>query len=171
MRFTTGIGPSPGVSFCNEDAIMTLAATNSCTKGDHLAVEMTEVDSSLRFYKVRTPVAADFTSASGAANLQSWFCVALEDQSTVGGNVRCRFVGEVDALIDDTGLAIGTHLMPKATASATAVRPLDTQTAAVGTGNRSIAILLEATTAASQIKRVYFNGLGLGVGYMITNTT
>ena len=165
MRLVTGMGPSPGLNVCSEDAIMTLEASTTCLAGDCLAVDMTAVDSSLRYYKVRDPVTADFLSATTAANAQSWMCIALETQGTAGGNVRVRLVGEVDALIEDTSLSIGAKLSPK-----NASNVLDTHATAAGTGNRAVGILLEATTSTSQIKKVYFDGIH-GVGFMITNAS
>lgn len=167
MHFVTALGPGPGINIQNEDAIMTLASGLTAARGDLLAVNQTAVDSSLRFYEVRAPVTADFVSATTAANAQPMMCIALEDQTTAAGNLRCRFVGEVDALIEDTSLAIGAKLSPK-----NASRALDTHATAAGTGTRAVAILLEATTAANQIKRVMFDGVSVGgIGTMITNAS
>lgn len=167
MRFVTGMGPSPGISVGNDDAIMQLASGLTCAAGDCLSVDQTKVDSSLRFYEVRAPLTADFLSASDAVNVQPYMCIALEAQATAAGLVRCRFAGEVDALIEDSGLAIGAKLTGKNT-----LRVLDTQGTGTGSGVRVLAILKEATTATSQIKRVDFDGItGVVSSPRITNTT
>ena len=167
MRFVTSQVAAPGINVQNEDAIMTLDTSLTCLRGDVLVVKQTVVDASLRYSVVKEPLTADFTTASGAANVEGWHCIALEDQATAAGNVRCRFVGEVDALISDNSLAIGAKLTPS-----NASRALKTQVlTGTGPGAKGVAILLEATTSTNQIKRVYFDGVSNGgVGRAITAT-
>lgn len=164
---------SPGFSMVNSDAIMTLASGLTCLAGDVMAVDMTKVRDATNgahvFYELRNVVAGDFGTGSGAANAQAYLCVCLEAQATAAGNVRVRFMGEVDALVEDTALAIGTKLTVKASGS----RALDTMATSVGTGTRAVAVLKQASTAANQIRRVDFDGLNgvIASGNVVTNTT
>ena len=165
-RVTTFAGPNPGFGICNEDATMQLASGLTCAKGDVMAVDMSKVDTSLRFYEIRAPVTADFQTASTAQNLWPYMCVCLEAQTVAAGQVRVRFAGDVDALIEDASLAIGAKLQPK-----NASRALDTGAAAAGTGNRVVAVA-KHVTAANTVGRVEFDGIsGVYGGSMITNTT
>lgn len=165
-RVTTFAGPNPGFGICNEDAIMQLASGLTCALGDVMAVDMSKVDASLRWYEIRAPVTADFATASGAQNLWPYMCVCLEAQGTAAGQVRVRFAGDVDALCEDASLAIGAKLSPK-----NASRVLDTLAAAVGTGIRTVATV-KVITAANTISRVEFDGIaGVAGSTMITNTT
>lgn len=168
MRLVTGITPSPGMAFCNEDAIMTLAAGLTCLRGDILSVVRTTLDSSLRWTTVREPLTADFATATTAANVQTFMCVALEDQTTAAGNVRCRFVGVCEAKVEDAGTPpiVGDTLT-----GINASRALDVQATATGTGERGLAILLELPTVANSLRTVMFDGLaGVLPGYMVTAT-
>jgi len=165
-RVTTFAGPNPGFGICNEDAIMQLASGLTCAKGDCMAVDMSKVDASLRFYEIRAPVTADFLSVSGAQNLQPYMCICLEAQTVAAGQVRVRFAGDVDALCEDASLAIGAKMSPK-----NASRVLDTLAAGTGTGVRVVATV-KVVTAASTVSRVEFDGIsGVYGGAMITNTT
>lgn len=152
----------------NHDCAMQLASGLTCLLGDLMAVDMTKVDTSLHFYEMRAPVTADFLTATTAANVQPYMAIALETQANAAGIARFRFKGQVAGLIDDTTLAIGAKLTAK-----NASRALDTQATAAGTGNRCLAILKEATTAASQIKDVDFDGMSgvIAGGFMVTNAS
>lgn len=157
-------GPGVGIRYGSQDATMTLASGLTCARGDILAVDMDTVDAYGVMTEVRAPATADFTQASGAY-LPTFFCVALEAQATAAGNVKVRFCGIVDALIDDTDAsAKGKFLIPK-----NAARSLDALATAVGGGNRTVAIALAATTA-SALSTVLFDGIH-GFGQALTNTT
>lgn len=156
-----------GLEFEVQDAIMTLQAI-TCARGDLLAVDMDTVDSSFRYTHVRAAATADFTTASGAADLGTMFCIALETQATSGGKVRVRFKGVVDVLPTANGINPGDSLVP-----ANGVRTL-TESAAgtctVGTGTLIVAKALEASAATLVHIKALFNGVN-GFGRSTTNTT
>lgn len=159
-------GVAPGLTFANQDATMRLASGLTCAKGDILAVDMDTVDSTrLVNNEVREPVTADFVTASGGAFLRTFFCVALETQTTAAGIVRCRFVGEVDAKIASTSVAVGEYLSPTNTS-----RALTESTGAAGSGTCNVALARVANTTANAVVRVLFNGIN-GFGTHLTNTT
>lgn len=161
-------GPGVGIRFGVQDALMTLAASHTGVKGRCYAVDMDTVDAYGVRYVIRDPVTADFTQASGAY-LPTFFCIALEDQTTAAGNVKVRFVGTVDVVADDTDSAAkGKFLIPKNSTSTTG-SALDTMVTAVGGGNRCVAVANAASTAAAMVN-VDFDGIH-GFGQALTNTT
>lgn len=159
-------GPGVGIRFMPQDAVMTLDTGLTCALGDVLAVKMETVNSFGERYVVRQPATADFSPSSGTYTV-TWFCVALEAQSTAAGNVKCRFVGTVDALVATTSLAIGSLLSPtngnrKLTSMVSGLTTVDS-------GVRSVAVLRVATTGTDQIKSVDFDGIN-GFGQAIETT-
>ena len=163
MRFPTMMNPSPGVAFGTDMAIMLSPATVAI--GDVLSIDATVLDSALRFTTMRAVATADFATASGAANAQIYQAVALDAATVAGSKIRCMFRGQPAALCTPA-TTLGVTRMQPTNASAA----LATASAAVGTGNKCVAIALDTNATATVLKQVLFNGVE-GFGYSITNTT
>ena len=163
MRFPTSQQPSPGVSFGQDQAIMLSPATVAI--GDCLSIDATTVDSSGRWTTMRAVATADFVTASGAANAEIFQGIALDAATVAGTKIRVLFRGQVLALCTPATTAGVTRLQPTNASAA-----LATASAAVGTGNKCVAIALETNATATVLKSVLFNGWE-GHGRSITNTT
>lgn len=164
MRFPTSQQPSPGLGFGQDIAVMLSPATVAI--GDCLSVDFTILDSSLRWTTMRQVATADFVTASGVANAQCYQAIAIDPATVAGTKIRCIFRGvpPSGASVTPNTVAGTTRLQPTGGAAA-----LATAGAAVGTGNKVVAIALQAVTGPA-IAQVIFNGIE-GFGVSITNTT
>lgn len=166
MQLVKTHGLTPGLYVVPETARMKLDAALTCARGDILAVKMDTVDSSTMVHTtVREPVTADFATASGAAYLRTFFCVALEDQATAAGYVLCGFVGDFEASIASTSVAVGEYLSPT-----DASRRLTEAASSAGSGTVLVAVAKQTNATAGLLRRVLFDGLH-GFGRHLTNTT
>ncbi len=165
MNFSPTADPSGGLSFANEDALMEVPASLAVAVGDILAVDMDTVNSAYNLSAIRAVATADFAPATDT-DTTTFFCVALEAVASASAvqKIRVRVRGIALAKVDGSGTPV---------AAGDKLRPVDAATtlvkAAVGlsltTSNyKTVGIALEATTSASALKRVLFNGIE-GVGF------
>ena len=165
MSSTANVG-APGYGYTPEvnDQIM-IAPASAVAVGDIMAINFATVAGSgdgARWTTTKVPVAADIQTASDV-DTTGIFCVALT-ACVSGGTFVARFRGYCMAIVNGVGIALGDHLM------ADTNRDL-VETAGTGTSTitKSIAIAMEAGTAAAVLRPVYFNGVeGVGVSSSVS---
>jgi hypothetical protein len=156
-------GDPLGLSFANEDCIMSVPVSTVVAVGDILAVDMTAVSSGFTHTTLAVPATAGFRSASDV-NTTTFFCVALDAvaSSSAIQKIRVRIRGKVLALVDgdSVDVTVGLKLQP--------VDGARTLVVAAGSGTstltRSVAVALEANAGTSALKWVLFDGI-TGFGY------
>ena len=168
MNLTPTTDPSGGLSFANEDALMEVTSL-AVAIGDILAVDMDTVNSSYNLNTIRTVATADFAPATDT-DTTTFFCVALDAvaSSSAVQKIRVRIRGIALAKVDgsSTAVAAGDKLRP-VDAATTLVKA--TGLALTTSTSKSVGIALEASTTASALKRVLFNGIeGVGVAYSVS---
>lgn len=163
--------PGSGLAVVNEDAIMLSPATGGVVAGGCYAIDLATVDSYGQFNTLRAVATADFNPTVDVPQVVI-FCIALEASSAAGVKVRVRLSGYVDALVD------GTQDVTLSAAGATSfLRPsnaspnLVTATTMGGTTTLTRVVALSTVTYTSDsaaLKRVLFEGRGLGYGYSVS---
>lgn len=144
MTSANVLGPLPGLYVEDRDPQLLNTTGATLAIGDVCMIGTTVVSTAFEFTSVIDP-----TTAKLAIGL---FLVSLDApvQNAMG---RFRMIGYTSALIAASGVAVGAEMA--ATNASNALT-------AVATTQKVIAINQELTTATNQVKRVLFNGWGMG---------